>query len=94
MPVDATSFTKAATIIAENGGIFGSGIIFGSIVTGYAFRVANSLNMKRFDIDLEREKELRKQLELKEERINVLHDKWKKASDDLANAKNPNKKTK
>ena len=56
-------------------GSFALGTVTGCGVTYLAHKMASRDNVSRLNIDLEREKELFRQLKAKDERINALHGK-------------------
>jgi tetrahydromethanopterin S-methyltransferase subunit G len=55
-------------------GAFAIGTLFGCVLSFVMFWLTSRNNAQRLKIDLEREKELLKQLKLKDDRINKLHD--------------------
>ena len=54
-------------------GSFAVGVAFGTVVSFVAMWLSGAERRKRADLDFEREKELRGQLQLKDDRINELH---------------------
>jgi hypothetical protein len=56
-------------------GTFALGTVTGCGITYFAHKMASRDNVARMTIDLEREKELFRQLKAKDERINTLHGK-------------------
>ena len=78
-------FTASADAIAESinaffqaigkEGTFALGTVTGCLISYFANRMASRDNVARMNIDLEREKELFRQLKAKDERINALHGK-------------------
>lgn len=62
----------------EKSGPFAVGALFGCVVSYAMFHLASQERVQRIKVDLDREKELLKQLELKDKRIAELHKSRKK----------------
>lgn len=80
---------KAADKGWEQAGPFGAGVVFGMIVTLAANFLISRERVIKYRIDQEREKELFKQLEIKESRIGRMHDQVEDLQSKLARATNP-----
>ncbi len=82
--------------IIGNQGTFAVGVLFGTLlgclVSWGMHWLAAKNNNRRLKIDLEREKELRDQLNMKDERINKLHDQVGALQQSLAEARGGKKK--
>jgi hypothetical protein len=73
-PPIAASLPDADTIKAiTDGGPFAMGAVFGGFLSYFLFRLASSERTDRVKHEMEREKELLKQLDLKDKRIQELH---------------------
>jgi len=75
-----------------NQGAFALGTLLGCSVTLLMYRLVSKNDRRRLEIDLEREKELRGQLQTKDERINKLHDQVGTLQQSLADARAGKKK--
>jgi hypothetical protein len=71
---DASAVSAFFQLIGHEG-TFAVGTLLGVVITYIAHRVASRDNVARMKIDLEREKELFRQLKAKDDRINALHGK-------------------
>jgi uncharacterized protein YlxW (UPF0749 family) len=75
-----------------NQGAFALGTLLGCVVSYAMHHLADKNNRIRLNIDLEREKELRVQLQTKDERINKLHDQVSTLHQTLADVRAGKKK--
>ena len=66
-------------------GTFALGTVTGCLITYLAHRMASRDNVARMKIDLDREKELFRQLKAKDDRINTLHGKIGELNAQLTN---------
>ena len=69
----AKSVSEFIQIIGKEGA-FAIGTLLGCFITAFMSWLASRSNAQRLKIDLEREKELYKQMKIKDDRINKLHD--------------------
>jgi hypothetical protein len=82
MPLSiATSLPDADMMkVILDAGPFATGAVFGGLLSYFLFRLASNERTDRVKHEMEREKELLKQLDLKDKRIQELHTKLSKKS--------------
>ena len=66
------SASKATEMVAQHG-TFAVGSLFGAALSCFIFWLVSRQQRERLEADIKREEELRKQLDLKEQRIDELH---------------------
>jgi len=71
---------KDLLVLIGREGSFAVGVLLGCVVTLSVHALLQKPLTERFKIDLEREKELHKQLQLRDDRINALHTELAKLS--------------
>lgn len=73
MVAEGFSIPPELVQLADKGGAFGAGVVLGGLTAVFFSWLQSGNERTRMQLDAQREAELRKQLELKDERISRLH---------------------